>query len=90
MPKHSGFFLAPDPSLKSNTAMTVKHPAEWAMDRIAAMRRNGRSPNKIARHAIMAAATSDFPIEQLDLTPDERAAIDRVRAAATPKKKPRS
>jgi hypothetical protein len=66
--------------------MTMKHPAERAMVHIAAMRRNGRSPNKIARHAIMAAAASDFPIEQLDLTADERAAVPRELAAAKRKR----
>ena len=50
-----------------------KHPAEWAMDRIAAMRRNGRTPIKIAKYELF-----EFPVEQLDLTADERAAIDRV------------
>jgi len=65
-----------------------KHPAEWAMDRIAAMRRNGRTPFKIAKYALRDAELFEFPVEQLDLTPDERAAIDRARAAAPPKKKP--
>jgi hypothetical protein len=67
-----------------------KHPTEWAMDRIAAMRRNGRTPFKIAKYALRDAELFEFPVEQLDLTPDERAAIDRARAAATPNKKPRS
>jgi hypothetical protein len=85
-----GFFLAAKPNLKSNITMTMKHPAEWAMDHIAAMRRNRRSPNKIARYAIMAAGASDFPIEKLDLTADERAAVDREVAAAKANKKKRT
>jgi hypothetical protein len=61
-----------------------KHPQE--MDHIAVMRRNRRSPNKIARHAINVAKASHFPIEELDLTPEERAAVPRELAAAKRKR----
>jgi hypothetical protein len=61
-----------------------KHPQE--MDHIAVMRRNRRSPNKIARYAINAATASNFPIEELDLTADERAAVPRELAAAKRKR----
>jgi hypothetical protein len=62
-----------------------KHPAEWAMDRIAAMRRNGRTPIKIAKYALQDAELFEFPVGQLDLTADERPAIDRVKAVVKPK-----
>lgn len=64
-----------------------KHPAEWAMIHIAAMRRNGRTPYKIAKYALRDAELFEFPVEQLDLTADERAEIDRARAAAKRKRK---
>lgn len=66
-------------NLDCSAAMS-KYPQE--MDHIAVMRRNGRSPNKIARYAINAAKASHFPIEELDLTPDERAAVPRELARA--------
>jgi hypothetical protein len=82
----AGFFLAANPNLICNAAMS-KHPAEWAKDHISAMRRNRRTPFKITRYVLQDAKLFEYLIEQLDLTAEELAAVDRVRPAATSKKR---
>jgi hypothetical protein len=57
------------------------------MDHIAAMRRNRRTPFKIARYTLRDAGLFEYPVERLDLTADERAAVDRVIGAAKSKKR---
>jgi hypothetical protein len=66
--------------------VTLKHPADWAMDRIAVLRQRRHQPIRIARYALQETEQFGFPIERLDLTAEELAAVERVRAAAEPEK----
>jgi hypothetical protein len=60
--------------------MTPKNAADLAKERIALLRQKGRQPARIARLVLQRIAVHGIPIEQLNLTGIELAAVERVRA----------
>jgi hypothetical protein len=59
--------------------MTPKNATDLAKERIALLRQKGRQPARIARLVLQQIAVHGIPIEQLNLTGIELAAVERVR-----------